>query len=96
MDQGEDSKGIGVGKNRVLRLMRENGLLGRGDQRPWWCRVCTSCGVTDATRFKLGGAGSSWRWITASQTLGWHVAKKGDRWAALEPIRQGVRTHMDG
>ena len=26
----------------------------------------------------------------------WHVAKKGDRWAALEPIRQGVRTHMDG
>jgi transposase InsO family protein len=24
------------------------------------------------------------------------VAKKGDRWAALEPIRQGVRTHMDG
>ena len=28
--------------------------------------------------------------------VGWHVAKKGDRWAALEPIRQGVRTHMDG
>jgi transposase InsO family protein len=24
------------------------------------------------------------------------VAKKGDRWAALEPIRQGVRAHMDG
>ena len=24
------------------------------------------------------------------------MAKKGDRWAALEPIRQGVRTHMDG
>ena len=36
-------------------------------------------------------------WITASQdVVGWHVAKKGDRWAALEPIRQGVRTHMDG
>ena len=26
--------------------------------------------------------------------VGWHVAKVGDRWAALEPIRQGVRqTH---
>jgi len=26
--------------------------------------------------------------------VGWHVAKRGDRWAALEPIRQGVRrTH---
>ena len=23
--------------------------------------------------------------------MGWHVAKLGDRWAALEPIRQGVR-----
>jgi putative transposase len=22
------------------------------------------------------------------------VAEKGDRWAALEPVRQGVRTHM--
>lgn len=27
---------------------------------------------------------------------GWHVAKKGDRWAALEPVRQGVRTHIAG
>lgn len=25
-----------------------------------------------------------------------HVARKGDRWAALEPIRQGVRTYMAG
>ena len=31
-----------------------------------------------------------------TDVVGWHVAKKGDRWAALEPIRQGVRTHMDG
>jgi len=23
--------------------------------------------------------------------VGWHTAKLGDRWAALEPIRQGVR-----
>jgi transposase InsO family protein len=28
--------------------------------------------------------------------VGWHVAKKGDRWAALEPIRQGVREHLGG
>ena len=32
----------------------------------------------------------------ASDVVGWHVAKKGDRWAALEPIRQGVRAHMGG
>jgi putative transposase len=27
------------------------------------------------------------------EIVGWHVAKKGDRWAALEPIRQGVQRH---
>ena len=31
-----------------------------------------------------------------SDVVGWHVAKKGDRWAALEPVRQGVRTHFGG
>ena len=31
-----------------------------------------------------------------TDVVGWHVAKKGDRWAALEPIRQGVRAHLDG
>src|SRR2546422_4009802 len=25
------------------------------------------------------------------EIVGWHTAKIGDRWAALEPIRQGVR-----
>jgi len=28
--------------------------------------------------------------------VGWHVAKKGDRWAALEPVLQGVREHKAG
>ena len=37
---------------------------------------------------------SSYHCVT--DVVGWHVAKKGDRWAALEPIRQGVRTHIDG
>ena len=32
----------------------------------------------------------------ASDVVGWHVAKKGDRWAALEPVRLGVRAHMGG
>ena len=48
-----------------------------------------------STPARRAGAGSSARSITAPKTwVGWHVAKRGDRWAALEPIRQGVQqTH---
>jgi putative transposase len=103
-------KGIHVGKNRVLRLMRENGLLApvrrghpRGDrshsgsirtERP------NELWGTDATRFYTKADG--WCWFfgavdhCVSDVVGWHVAKKGDRWAALEPIRQGVKAFMDG
>lgn len=55
-----------------------------------------------------GGGGAApapqdgWCWFfgaidhCVSDVVGWHVAQKGDRWAALEPIRQGVQVHMDG
>ena len=103
-------KGIWVGKNRVLRLMREHGLLApvrsghpRGD-RSHSGRITTDAPNelwgTDATRFYTKDDG--WCWFFAAidhcvtDVVGWHVAKKGDRWAALEPIRQGVRAHMDG
>ena len=104
-------KGIWVGKNRVLRLMRENRLLApvrkgrhpRGD-RSHSGRITTDTPNelwgTDATRFYTKADG--WCWFfgavdhCVSDVVGWHVAKKGDRWAALEPIRQGVRTYMDG
>ena len=104
------AKGIRVGKNRVLRLMREDGLLvpvrkghPRGD-RSHNGRITTNAPNelwgTDATRFYTKRDG--WVWFfgavdhCVTDVVGWHVAKKGDRWAALEPIRQGVRTHMDG
>jgi len=98
------AKGFRVGKNRVLRLMRENHLLApvrqgfpNGDpahrgtirtQRP------NELWGTDATRFCTRANG--WCWFfgavdhCTNEVVGWHVAKKGDRWAALEPIRQGV------
>lgn len=100
---------VRVGKNRVLRLMRENRLLApvrqrheRGDrthsgtirtQRP------DELWGTDATRFWTE---EGWCWFFAAidhctdEIVGWHVAKKGDRWAALEPVRQGVRRHFQG
>ena len=103
--------GIWVGKNRVLRLMRENRLLApvrqgkhaRGD-RSHSGRITTDrpneLWGTDATRFYTKADG--WCWFfgavdhCVSDVVGWHVAKKGYRWAALEPVRQGVRAHMDG
>jgi len=98
-------KGLRVGKNRVLRLMRLHGLLApvkwvheHGDkahkgtiltdepERMWG---------TDAARFWTEQEGWCW-WFGAidhcvEDVVGWHVAKIGDRFAALEPIRQGVK-----
>ena len=54
----------------------------------------------DATRFYTRQDG--WCWFFGAidhfceDIVGWHVAKIGDRWAALEPIRQGVRQHLGG
>lgn len=101
-------RGVRVGKNRVLRLMRENGLLvpvrrrhERGDhthsgtirtERP------DELWGTDATRFWTEEEG--WVWFFGAidhctgEIVGHHLAKKGDRWAALEPVRQGVRKHF--
>jgi hypothetical protein len=51
---------------------------------------------TDATRFYTEREG--WCWFFGAvdhyttEVMGWHVAKIGDRWAALEPIRQGMTT----
>ena len=104
------ARGIRVGKNRVLRLMRAHGLLApvrrghpRGD-RTHSGRIRTErpdeLWGTDASKFWTKEEG--WCWFfgavdhCASDVVGWHVAKKGDRWAALEPVRQGVRAHMGG
>ena len=54
---------------------------------------------TDASRFWTKAEGWYWFFAAAghrdSDVVGWRVAKKGDRWAALEPV-QGVRAHMGG
>jgi transposase InsO family protein len=98
-------RGIRVGKQRVLRLMRQANLLAptrrrhvRGDR--------THAGTirtgrpeelwgTDATRFYTRREGGCWFFGAidhcVEDIVGWHVAKVGDRWAALEPIRQGVQ-----
>src|SRR5262249_58672653 len=55
---------------------------------------------TDATRFYTEEDG--WCWFFGAidhcvdELVGWHTAKIGDRRAALEPLRQGVRQVFGG
>jgi putative transposase len=100
--------GYRVGKNRVLRLMRENGLLAPSRRRHVHGDRAHEGTIrtgkpnelwgTDATRFYTRRDG--WCWFFGAidhcveDVVGWHVAKIGDRWAALEPIRQGVQAHV--
>jgi putative transposase len=99
--------GMRVGKNRVLRIMRENNLLvptrrrGNHGDRAHAGRIKTDhpneMWGADATRFYTRRDG--WCWFfgaidhCAEDIVGWHVSKRGDRWAALVPIQQGIRTH---
>ena len=98
-------RGLAVSGKRVLRLMRQHGLLAprrlgppNGDPAHAGTIITDRPDVmwgTDATRFYTEREG--WCWFFGAidhgidELLGWHVAKLGDRWAALEPIRQGVR-----
>jgi transposase InsO family protein len=100
------TRGWRVGKNRVLRLMRTHRLLapqraGHPHGDPAHAGTITTerpnvMWGTDATRFYTEREG--WCWFfgaidhASDDIVGWHVAKLGDRWAALEPIHQGVRT----
>jgi putative transposase len=103
-------RGLAVGGKRVLRLMREHQLLAprrlgppNGDPAHGGTIITThpdEMWGTDATRFYTEEDG--WCWFFGAidhhtdELLGWHVAKLGDRWAALEPIRQGARHAFHG
>ncbi len=95
-----------VGGKRVLRLMRQHQLLaprrlGPPNGNPAHDgRIATDrpnvMWGTDATRFYTTHEG--WCWFFGAvdhhtdEVVGWHVAKRGDRWAAFQPLREGVRS----
>lgn len=97
--------GLCVGGKRVLRLMRQHQLLaprrlGRPNGNPAHdgCIVTDRPNVmwgTDATRFYTRQEGWCWYFGAVDhhtdEVVGWHVAKRGDRWAALQPLRDGVQ-----
>ena len=87
---------IRVSRTRVLRVMRTQGLLSphRGRQRttarlsprrPTSCGAPTACGCSPRT---TAGSGPSRRWTIGMPS--WHVCKVGSRFAALEPLAQGL------
>ena len=103
-------RGLAIGGKRVLRLMRLHKLLaprrlGPSNGDPAHAGTITTerpdeMWGTDATRFYTDEDG--WCWFFGAidhcvdELVGWHTAKLGDRWAALEPLRQGVRHAFGG
>jgi transposase InsO family protein len=99
--------GIRVAKKRVCRVMRENGLLSphrtpRGAPDPHTGTITTTAPDamwgTDGIRIETVEDG--WVWVFSAvdhfnaECVGWHAAKIGSRFAALEPIAQGLTRHF--
>ena len=95
--------GVAVSRKRVLRIMREHNLLSpyRHPQEPVNEHKGTI--TTERPNQMWGVDGSKvftvedgYVWIFTAmehwnaQCMGWHVTKKGDRFAAQEPVAQGV------
>ena len=96
-------KKFDVGRNRVLKIMRKNKLLSpyrseRGEKNLHHGRITTDepnimWGTDAAKVFTLE---DGWVWFFGviehwnAECLGWHVTKKGDRYAAIEALTQAV------
>ena len=103
-------KGVRVWKERVLRLMREHGLLSPhrlAAITPEYSHDGTITAElpdrvwgTDATEAVTDQDGQVTVFAAidhcTAECVGIHVVKKAHRFEALEPIRQGVREHFGG
>ncbi|KAF1065533.1 IS3 family transposase (plasmid) [Burkholderia gladioli] len=98
---------IRVSRARVSRLMREHGLLSPHRQPPrppnaHDGRITTDrpneMWGTDGTKVQTVDGGLVWIFAAVdhcdAMCVGIHVTKVGDRFAALEPISQGLREHF--
>ena len=96
-------KGVRVGRKRVLRVMRENKLLSPHRTAQSDAEVHSGKIVTDRPNVMWGTDGAmvftvneGWVWIFAAvdhwnaECMGWHVTKRGTRFAALEPVAMGL------
>lgn len=94
-----------AGKSRVNRIMRENNLLSpnrrprKANKREHDGTIITDAPnlmwATDGKKFWIEGLG--WHWFFGvidhfnDEIISWHIAKKGNRFAAMEPVRAAVR-----
>lgn len=96
--------GLRVARKRVLRLMRENGLLSphRARPRPGGThdrRIVTDAPnlmwAIDGTQVSTVQDGKVWLLAVAehwnAEALGWHVSKRGTRQEALQAMGMAVR-----
>ena len=98
-----------AGKARVNRIMRENNLLSpnrrqkKSNKREHDGTIITDAPnlmwATDGKKFWIEGLG--WHWFFGvidhfnDEIISWHIAKKGNRFAAMEPVRSAVRKRFD-
>lgn len=95
---------IRVSRKRVLRVMRENRLLSPHRVRQGAAKKHDGKIVTIAPNVMWGTDGArvftvddGWVWVFSAvehwnaECVGWHVCKVGSRFAALEPISQGLQ-----
>jgi putative transposase len=96
---------LAVGKNRVLRLMRIHNLLSPFRQVKHLASRAHDGVITaacpnlmwgaDSVQFWTEEEGNCWFFGVAdhfnSECVGWTVVKTGDRWAAIESLREAVR-----
>ena len=96
-------RGIRVARKRVLRVMRENNLLSPHRCRRRGGNPHDGEIITHAPNLMWGTDGvrvftvdDGWGWIFTAiehwnaECVGWHVCKRGDRFAALQPISMGL------
>lgn len=96
--------GVRVSRKRVLRVMRENRLLSPYRVRQGAVKKHDGKIVTLAPNVMWGTDGArvftvedGWVWVFSAvehwnaECVGWHVCKVGSRFAALEPIAQGLQ-----
>lgn len=101
--------GVRVSRKRVLRLMREHNLLsprrvragaGASHDGTITTDVPDLMWGTDGTRAMTVDEGMCWIFTAVDhfncEVVGHHVCKRGDRFAALQPVAQGLMRHFGG